>query len=51
MKDLLPDTVRYCMVGVWWCVCICMVASFLTSCSTAKYVECIARDNSRNPCQ
>lgn len=30
--------------------CIIIGAAFLTSCSEAKYVECIARDNTRNPC-
>jgi hypothetical protein len=30
--------------------CILIGAAFLTGCETAKYVECIARDNTRNPC-
>lgn len=28
-----------------------LAAAILTGCSEAKYIECIARDNTRNPCQ
>jgi hypothetical protein len=31
-------------------LCILIGAAFLTGCESAKYVECIARDNTRNPC-
>lgn len=30
--------------------CILIGAAFLTGCETAKYVECVARDNTSNPC-
>jgi len=31
-------------------VCILFGAAVLTGCDTVKYAECIARDNTRNPC-
>lgn len=49
-RDLVQESVRYCVAGAIWCVAMCIMASLLTSCTTAKYVECIARDNTRNPC-
>lgn len=30
--------------------CILVGAALLTGCESAKYVECIARDNTSNPC-
>lgn len=30
--------------------CILIGAAFLTGCATIKYAECVARDNTQNPC-
>lgn len=30
--------------------CIIVGAAFLTGCAETKYIECVARDNTRNPC-
>lgn len=45
IKELLHSIIALAMLA-----CIIVGAAFLTGCETAKYVECVARDNTRNPC-
>lgn len=45
IKELAHTIIALAMLA-----CIIVGAAFLTGCETAKYVECVARDNTRNPC-
>ena len=37
------------LVAIWVCALL-GAAVLLSGCETAKYAECLARDNTRNPC-
>lgn len=45
IKELAHSIIALVMLA-----CIIVGAAFLTGCETAKYVECVARDNTQNPC-
>jgi len=44
------ETLLYLVVSFAWIAVISAVAATLTGCESAKYLECVARDNTRNPC-
>jgi hypothetical protein len=44
------EDIRFLIVSAIFCLALFGAAALLTGCESAKYVECIARDNTRNPC-
>lgn len=45
------ETIRFLLTATLWTVALFGAAVLLTGCTTSlKELECIARDNSRNPC-
>ena len=48
---MVGETFRFLLVAIIAVALLFITAALLTSCSELKYVECIARDNTRNPCQ
>jgi len=49
--DKLTMETMKALIGVlFWLASSCIILSALTGCSDLKYVECLARDNTRNPC-
>lgn len=44
------ETMRFLIMAVIYSLAIVGASILLTGCESAKYVECIARDNTRNPC-
>ena len=44
------ETLRFLIVSTVFILALFGAATLLTGCSTVKYAECIARDNTRNPC-
>jgi hypothetical protein len=48
---MVTETLRFMVVYVLFSIVLVSVTALLTGCSELKYVECIARDNTRNPCQ
>ncbi len=38
------------LIVATYCLALFGLASMLTGCSSLKYAECIARDNTSNPC-
>lgn len=47
---MLQENIRFFIYAVIFTLAI-FGASLLAGCSELKYAECIARDNTRNPCQ
>lgn len=47
---MVNETLRFLMAFFLMTAVLFLLAATLTSCSELKYVECVARDNSRNPC-
>jgi len=48
---MVAETVRFLMMATIMTLALFGAASLLTGCSySVKELECIARDNSRNPC-
>lgn len=47
---MTQETIRFLAFAALFCFALFGAAILLTGCTTAKYVECIARDNTRNPC-
>ena len=45
----MKETFAYLLMAVMYSVMLLGV-SVLAGCESAKYVECLARDNTRNPC-
>lgn len=39
------------LIAVMYSLALLGVMSMLTGCSTLKYAECVARDNTSRPCQ
>ena len=44
------ETTRALLMVFVWMATFAILFSTLTACSELKYAECIARDNTRNPC-
>lgn len=44
------EDIRFLIVTAVFCLALFGAAALLTSCTSVKYVECIARDNTSNPC-
>lgn len=44
------ETVRFLITAAIWTLALFGVAFLFTGCTSLKEIECIARDNSRNPC-
>lgn len=45
------ETIRFLLTAILWGLALFGAAFLLTGCSySMKELECIARDNSRNPC-
>jgi len=47
---MMRETLRFLLVSFVFCFALFGAAFMLTGCSELKYYECIARDNTRNPC-
>ncbi len=47
---MTQETIRFLMTAVIFCLALVGAATLLTGCSSLKYAECIARDNTSNPC-
>ena len=48
---MVKQTILFLMGTYVLIAAVFLAAAILTGCSEAKYIECIARDNTRNPCQ
>jgi hypothetical protein len=46
----MSETIRFLTLAALFCLALFGAATLLTGCTSAKYVECLARDNTRNPC-
>ena len=46
----MSETIRFFTMSVIFCCALFGAAALLTGCESAKFYECLARDNSRNPC-
>lgn len=46
----MRETLRFFSVAILACLALFGLAVLLSGCESAKYVECIARDNTSNPC-
>jgi hypothetical protein len=49
-SNLQWETIRALLIVIVWTGSLILVSVSLTGCSEAKYIECLARDNTRNPC-
>lgn len=47
---MMQETLRFLMIAALYIFALVGVATMLTGCESAKYYECLARDNTRNPC-
>lgn len=47
---MVTETIRFLAGVTVFCLVLFGAAALLTGCSEMKYYECIARDNTRNPC-
>lgn len=50
-RTMVGETLRFLLVATIAVATLFITAAILTGCSELKYVECVARDNTRNPCQ
>jgi hypothetical protein len=48
---MINETIRFLLATILFISVLFTAAALLTSCSELKMVECIARDNTRRPCQ
>lgn len=46
----MRETLRFFSMAILAGLALFGLAMLLSGCETAKYVECVARDNTRNPC-
>lgn len=46
----MSETIRFLTMAMLFCCALFGAATLLTGCNEAKFVECLARDNTRNPC-
>ncbi len=44
------ETIRFLLVTALWTFALFGMAFLFTGCSSFKYAECLARDNTLNPC-
>lgn len=47
---MIEEAVRFVVCSVLAILLLFATGFILTSCAELKYAECIARDNTRNPC-